>query len=177
MNALIAALLTVPAVASFDSGLMALAQDKQDDERTQRILQRIDKEIRDSHARLREELRAIIRAEIQRLPAAKPAPAPAPAPAEKKKPYLGILADEFTDAERKASGVAGGIKVAEARGPAQKAGLRPGDILLEIDAEPVSEERIGKILERYKPGDEVKLTILRDKRRENLKLTLAERQD
>jgi S1-C subfamily serine protease len=165
MTLLVAFALAVPS---------ARVQDKQDDERTQRILQRIDREIRDSHARLREELRSIIRAEIQKLRA--PA-APPPAPAERKKPYLGVVTDEFLDAERQALGVAGGIKIGEVRGPAQKAGLRPGDILLEIDGEPVSEERIGKILERYKPGAEVTLTVLREKRRETLKLTLGERPD
>src|SRR5947209_19437106 len=97
--------------------LLASAASAQDDERIKRIVDRIEKEIRESHDRTREEIRAIIRAEIQKSggkPSTpeKPAPSAAPAP----KVTLGITAEDMTEEERKAH--AGGIKIAEVRGPA-----------------------------------------------------------
>jgi len=153
-------------------GALLLAQ-PQDEERSKRILERIEKEIRASQDRLREEIRAILRAELGKAPEPKPAP---PAPPGKK-PYLGVTADDFPDAERKALGVAGGLKVASVRGPAQAAGLRPGDVLVELAGEPVSEERIGELLGKHRPGETVSVVVLRAGRRETLQLTLAERKE
>src|SRR5436190_6321360 len=113
------------------------AQDKQDDERVRRIVERIEKEIRESHDRTREEIRAIIRAEIRKSGGA---PATPPAPAHKV--YLGITAGDMTDDEHKAHS---GIKVADVRGPAKEAGLMAGDFLVEIDQREVTEDNIGDL--------------------------------
>lgn len=145
----------------------------QEDERTKRILDRIEKEIRDSEARLRDEIRALIRAELRREPAAVPAPAEAP----KRKVLLGVTADEFTDVERKALGVGGGIKVGDVRGPAEKAGIKAGDVLLELDGKPVTEETIGAVLAPRKPGDEVEALLLREGKRVKVRLVLGERKE
>ena len=151
---------------------------QQDDERTKRILDRVEKEIRDSENRLRDEIRALIRAELRKEPApsAKPEPGPS-AETPRRRVLLGVTADEFTDAERKALGVGGGIKVADVRGPAEKAGVKAGDILLELDGKPVTEETVGRVLEGKKPGDEVEATLLRGGKREKVKILLAERKD
>ena len=153
-------------------------QDRPDD-RIQRILERIDKEIRESQARLRDEIVQIIRAELQNGPAAKTPPPPPPRPQdpERKRPYLGIVVDELSDQERQALGVAGGIRIAEVRGPAEKAGLKPGDILLELDGAPATEDRIGALLARHKPGDEVAALVLRSREKQTLKVVLGERKD
>ena len=149
----------------------------QDDERVKRIVDRIEKEIRESHDRTREEIRAIIRAEIQKS-LGKTTPAPQPAPeATPRKVYLGISADDLSDAERKALGVGGGIKVADVRGPAKDAGIKAGDILVELDGAAITEERIGEVLAKHKPGDAVEATVLRSKKRVTLKVVLAERKD
>ena len=156
----------------------ASAQDKQDDERVKRIVDRIEKEIRESHDRTREEIRAIIRAEIQKGLGKQPTPAkPPPAAPAPRKVYLGIVAGDLTDVERKALGTGGGIKVSDVRGPAKDAGLKTGDILLELDGEAVTEERIGEILSKHKPGDSVEAVVLRAKKRTALKIDLAERKD
>ncbi len=102
---------------------------------------------------------------------------PAPSPAGEKRPYLGITAGDLTDAERKALGIGGGIKIDEVRGPADKAGLKPGDILLAIGPDAVTEDSIGELLKRRKAGDELEVTILRGKERHTLKLVLGERKD
>lgn len=147
----------------------------QDDERVKRIVDRIEKEIRDSHDRTREEIRAIIRAEIQKNQG-KAVPAPAPQ-APGRKVYLGITAEDMSDTERKTLGVGGGIKVADVRGPAKDAGLKAGDILVELDGEAVTEERIGEILSRHKPGDAIEAAVIRSKKRVALTVTLGERKD
>jgi S1-C subfamily serine protease len=150
---------------------------QQDDDRTKRILDRVEKEIRDSESRLRDEIRALIRSELRKesTPSAKPEPGPSAEP--RRRVLLGVTADEFTDAERKTLGVGGGIKVGDVRGPAEKAGLKAGDILLELDGKPVTEETVGRVLEAKKPGDEVEATLLRGGKREKVKIQLDERKD
>ncbi len=145
----------------------------QDDDRVKRIVDRIEKEIRQSHERSLEELRAIIRAEIQKSQGKVPEPARPAA----KKVFLGIVADDLTEAERKALGGAGGVKVGSVRGPAMDAGVKAGDILVELDGEEASEDRIGGILSKHKPGDEIGAVVLRSKKRVSLKIVLAERKD
>lgn len=148
----------------------------QEDERSKRILDRVEKEIRDSEARLRDEIRAILRAELRREPSTPSKPSAEP-PAPKRRVLLGVTADEFPDAERKALGVGGGIKVADVRGPAEKAGVKPGDILLELDGKPVTEETVGALLESRKPGDEIEALLLRGGKREKVRIQLAERKE
>lgn len=149
----------------------------QDDDRVKRIVDRIEKEIRESNNRTREEIRAIIRAEIQKAAGTSEAKPEEPPAASGPKVYLGISADDLSDAERKDLGAGGGIKVAEVRGPAKEGGLKPGDILVELDGAPVTEDRIGSVLAKHKPGDVVTATVLRAKKRISLKVTLAERKD
>src|SRR5256885_14713777 len=104
--------------------LIPAAASAQDDERVKRIVDRIEKEIRESHDRTREEIRAIIRTEIQKSLGKQPPPKEQPGEAHPpaRKIYLGISADDLTDAERKSLGIGGGIKVADVGGPAEGAG-------------------------------------------------------
>jgi len=152
--------------------LLSSAASAQDDERVRRMIERIEKEIRESHERTREEIRAIIRAEIQKSQG-KAAPEARPA----RKVYLGISADDLTEADRQALGSGTGIKVSDVRGPAKDAGIQPGDLLVELDGEPVSEDKIGGVLSRHQPGDTVPAIVIRGKKRVPLKIVLAERKD
>lgn len=145
----------------------------QDDDRVKRIVDRIEKEIRQSHERTLGELRGLIRAEIQKSQDKAPEPAK-PAP---RKVFLGIIADDLTESERKAVGAGGGIKVADVRGPAKEGGVQAGDILVELDGQPVTEDRLGDILSKHKPGDSVDAVVLRSKKRVTLAIVLAERKD
>jgi S1-C subfamily serine protease len=150
----------------------------QDDERIKRIVDRIEKEIRESHDRTREEIRAIIRAEIQKAGGKTPAPAPKTAPApSSKKAVLGITADDMTDAERKTLGISGGIKIGAVRGPALDAGLKIGDVLVKFDGEAVTEDRIGDLLSKHQPGEVVHVEVLRGTKPMKFMLKLGERKD
>ena len=165
------------AAASFTL-LLSTAAFAQDEERVKRIVERIEKEIRESHDRTREEIRAIIRAEIQKASGKTPEPAPKATPAPSgKKVVLGITADDMTDAERQKLGIGGGIKIAAVRGPAAEAGLKAGDIVVEIDGEAATEDRIGDILSKHAPGDTLRVKALRGQQILMLKVVLAERKD
>lgn len=151
----------------------------QDDERVKRIVDRIEKEIRDSNERTREDLRAIIRNEIQKsLGKTTPAPVPAPekAPAAKKV-FLGITADDLTEGDRKTLGARSAVRVADVRGPAKDAGIKPGDLVLELDGEAVNEDKLADILGRHKPGDSLDAVLLRSGKKVPVKIVLGERKD
>jgi S1-C subfamily serine protease len=152
--------------------LMAILAVQPQDDLAKRILDRVERELRDSNAKLLEDVRRMIREEI-----AKGSSKPDKVAAVKKRAYLGLSPDTFTDEERKKLGIGGGIKIAEVRGPAEKAGLLPGDILLAIGVVEVTEDTIGRALERLSPGDEVEVTVLRERKRLTFKVTLGERKD
>ena len=59
-------------------------------------------------------------------------------------------------------------------GPADKAGIKDGDIITKINNSVVGEEgSITTIIGQYKPGDTVQVTYLRDGKEQTTKLTLA----
>jgi S1-C subfamily serine protease len=145
----------------------------QEDDRVKRIVDRIEKEIRQSHERTLEDLRGIIRAEIQKSQGKTPEPARPAA----KKVYLGIMTDDLTEGDRKALGGGSGIKVSDVRGPAKDAGVKAGDILVELDGEAVGEDKLAELLAKHKPGDEIDAVVLRSKKRVPLKIVLGEKKD
>jgi 2-alkenal reductase len=63
-----------------------------------------------------------------------------------------------------------------ANSPARQAGLQPGDIITRVNDQPVNEQKsLAQLLNQYKPGDEVRLTIVRDGREQQLTVKLAQR--
>jgi 2-alkenal reductase len=109
-------------------------------------------------------------------------------------PYLGIqgafslaeLSDEFDVPVERGVVVAGVVE----GGPAARAGLRGstvsnrtgaitrlGDVIVAFDGQPVRsyEELIATLVKHYKPGDRVTLTVWRDGRLVDLRITLGER--
>lgn len=144
----------------------------QEDDRVKRIVERIEREIRESHQRTREEIRAIIRAELARAQGNTP-PAADPAPA--RRVTLGITAEDLTETDRKALGKASAVRIASVRGPARDAGIQPGDLLTEFDGEPVSEETLGALLAKRRPGDAVEAVVMRAGKRVTVKIVLGER--
>lgn len=59
---------------------------------------------------------------------------------------------------------------------AEKAGLKENDIILEFNGEKITiENNLAKVLQKYNPGDEINLKILRDKEERIFQITLGER--
>jgi putative serine protease PepD len=85
-----------------------------------------------------------------------------------ERPYLGVST---------AAGAAG-VEVQEVTpgGPAQRAGLRSGDVVLSVDGRTVSEpDDITDALDGSEPGDSVTVEVERDGGREQFDITLGTR--
>jgi putative serine protease PepD len=85
-----------------------------------------------------------------------------------ERPYLGLTT---------AAG-SGGVEVQAVTpgGPAQRAGLRPGDVVLSVDGKRVSEpDDITDTLDGNEPGDSLEVEVERDGRREQFDITLGTR--
>ncbi len=101
---------------------------------------------------------------------------------EKKavKPFLGIVTSNIDEETREALDYKGktGIlitEVVEGTG-AEKAGLKHGDILIEMEGKEITEVgQPGKIISEMKPGDKIKFVVIRDGKKEKMKAKLGER--
>jgi putative serine protease PepD len=85
-----------------------------------------------------------------------------------ERPYLGLTT---------AAGSAG-VEVEDVTpgGPAQRAGLRPGDVVISVDGDPVSEPGdVADALDGNEPGDSVEVEVERGGGREELDVTLGTR--
>jgi PDZ domain-containing secreted protein len=86
--------------------------------------------------------------------------------------WLGVQLQETRDQR--------GVQVARIfeGGPAARAGLRQGDVLLKIDDREVSSpDDASEVIERFDPNDRVELVVLRDGEEQELTATLANRRD
>ncbi|HEX9165981.1 MAG TPA: M28 family peptidase, partial [Gemmatimonadales bacterium] len=84
--------------------------------------------------------------------------------------YLGTIPD-MTDNP-------GGVRLSGARGgsPAEKAGLKAGDILVKLGTHDVPDlQGMTDALRSYQPGDEVDVVVIRDGQRQTFKVTLGRR--
>jgi thiol-disulfide isomerase/thioredoxin len=97
----------------------------------------------------------------------------------KKPAYLGISADDFTDDERADLGLAAGagVRIFEVRAgsPAEKAGLKPGDVIIQIGGAKVTDKNMSEVVGKHGAGDTAEFTVLRGKDKKTLKVTFAER--
>jgi membrane-associated protease RseP (regulator of RpoE activity) len=86
------------------------------------------------------------------------------------RPYFGSIPDYGGNAEGLLlSGVVEG-------GPAEKGGLKGGDVVIKFGDSKVSGiEDFDSALRKYKPGDKVKVTVLRDGKSVELEVTLSRR--
>jgi serine protease Do len=59
--------------------------------------------------------------------------------------------------------------------PADKAGIKQGDIILKVNNDDIDEKNsLTRLLGKYKPGEEVDLTVIRDSNNINIKVKLGE---
>lgn len=73
----------------------------------------------------------------------------------------------------------GGALVTEVveNSPAERAGLRRGDIILEVDGEPLGDSNLSDMLLGYDPGDEIVLLVWRRGQERTVKVTLGRHPD
>jgi len=70
------------------------------------------------------------------------------------------------------------IQWVEPRGPADKAGLKEGDLITAVDGQPVDEDHpLDQRIRRYEPGDRVEITYWRGDRERTVQVRLGEHPD
>jgi hypothetical protein len=57
--------------------------------------------------------------------------------------------------------------------PAEKAGLREGDLITEIDGQPATEDKLREIMKGKKPGDALKVTVRREGADKTIRIQVA----
>ena len=95
--------------------------------------------------------------------------------------YLGVLLQDLTPSLAKALqlGDRSGVIVNEVvdGSPAEKAGLRDGDVILQFNGDPVSDyTAFTRAVRALKPGDDAKVTVLRDGREKSLDVEIGRRE-
>ena len=84
-------------------------------------------------------------------------------PAAKRSNRIGLVVSELTPGQREELQVEGGLLVHEARGPALRAGIQPGDIVLAINDVKVRRVAdLNQALARIEPGATVALLVQRE---------------
>ena len=69
------------------------------------------------------------------------------------------------------------LKVTE-DSPADDAGLRPGDLIVEVDGEELGEEEtLSDLISFYEPGDEIELLVIRRGRERTIEVELGRHPD
>ncbi len=117
------------------------------------------------------------------LPFQTSGPAPAlpipmdPPTSRQGRDFLEVTVEKLTDKERVLVNRQDGLKIVAVRGLAEKAGLRPGDILLDLGGMPITEETLGEVLSRYDWGDTVEAVVLRMGQRIMVEVRFPERKD
>lgn len=93
--------------------------------------------------------------------------------------YLGVVfGTEITPDLNQQFGLGAdeGVSVDDVQGPAAGAGIEPGDVIVSLDGkETRTVEDLLSALNRRRPGDEVTVGIVRDGKRRQIEVTLAER--
>ena len=101
-----------------------------------------------------------------------PAPAPVPTPAAPPRAWLGL---EVADAPRGSAqdpGAGATVTAVAAGGPAASAGLRPGDVIVQIEGRPVAgAEQVASLVRDWPVGRALRLSVQREGWTRDLSLT------
>jgi len=93
--------------------------------------------------------------------------------------YLGVMLGRVRAERRKKLGLPSTegvlIRGLAGNGPAGKAGIKAGDILLRIAGRPVNTRSLGRVLARIGAGEPVEIVVLRNDKRLKRKLVLGQR--
>ncbi len=91
--------------------------------------------------------------------------------------WLGIVPQDITAEQAEQLGLAqGGVLLAYVGGPGAQAGLRPGDLLLEVDGAAMNSAQDAIVsIAAHKPGSTLAIRILRGRKTLDIKATVGER--
>ncbi|MCX7882637.1 MAG: Do family serine endopeptidase [Brevinematales bacterium] len=92
--------------------------------------------------------------------------------------YMGVVLGEIDNTTRKLLKIENGVLIArvEAGTPAEKAGLKARDIILKVNGKTVSSpDEVQQMVGSQMPGSTITLEILREGKRESVRVTLAKR--
>lgn len=97
-------------------------------------------------------------------------------------PTFGLSIDRegFTDKDREALGLKAdqGMRLSRVSddGPAAKAGLKAGDVMVKVGDDEITRANIGEILtKKFKPGDKVTVEYLRDGKKASAEVTVGQK--
>lgn len=96
---------------------------------------------------------------------------------EVQRGYLGVIIRDldWQLAQQLGMDISQGVVVANLvrDGPADEAGIRIKDVILEVEGEPIrSTSRLLEIVASHKPGDQLDVVVMRDEKKENMKVRL-----
>jgi S1-C subfamily serine protease len=97
------------------------------------------------------------------------------APGEQRAPRatLGVMIDESQQTPDQKGAV---VRDVDPAGPAAKAGMKPGDVIVRIEDKDVANfDSLRKTLADHKAGDKLSVTVMRDGKEKKLTVTLAAR--
>ncbi|MFZ5979452.1 MAG: PDZ domain-containing protein [Candidatus Zixiibacteriota bacterium] len=99
-----------------------------------------------------------------------------------KSSYIGVTLTDLSDQLAEFFGVSEDkgvlINSVEKDSPAEKAGLKAGDVIVEVDSETVEDSQdVQKIIRSMDVGDIAKITVLRDKSQRTFDVEIAENDD
>jgi len=83
-----------------------------------------------------------------------------------KRPWIGVGIANVTDNIAKEYNIPKGIYIAKVyyNSPAEKFGLKVEDVITEINGEKINDvEKLSQVIEKYSPGDRIKLKVYRNK--------------
>jgi len=91
-----------------------------------------------------------------------------------KRSKIGVIVQSLTPELAKHFGVKKGVLVAQVMkdGPADKAGIKSGDIIVAVNDKPVSKvSQLQKYVMRNPPGTKIKITVIRDGKKKDIYVT------
>ena len=95
--------------------------------------------------------------------------------------FLGVRTDELTPDIARRLGVAfqpgALVNIVEPSSPAARAGVKPNDVIIEIGGRRVDADTLGQAVASRRPGDVVKVALLRGAKRVELEVKLTENED